>query len=273
MNKFKYFLIKNKMIVIISIIILICAIAITIGVYAQITNRKVLSTKETVEEIDYNELEINFDNIFTNNINSQGNISNEVNYDDIIYLGYDLNGHEAGYNINAKIPLFKIENEDTKVINKEIYNNFVETIIKIINSVNINTTFNVDYVAYINGDIISLVIRCKYKSGSNPQRIIIQTYNYNLKNNKLVNIDEIIEGKNLNKKEMQKRVSEKIKQKINQNKTIIEQGYNVYLRDENDENYKIENTPNFFLGENNILYLVYAYGNNNYTSEMDLVLF
>ena len=37
--------------------------------------------------------------------------------------------------------------------------------------------------------------------------------------------------------------------------------------------YKVENTPDFFIGKDNHLYLVYAYGNNNYTSEVDLLIF
>ena len=39
-----------------------------------------------------------------------------------------------------------------------------------------------------------------------------------------------------------------------------------------DDIYKIENTKNFFLGKNKTLYLIYAYGNKNYTSEMDIVV-
>ena len=37
--------------------------------------------------------------------------------------------------------------------------------------------------------------------------------------------------------------------------------------------YNVENTTEFFLGKDNFLYLIYAYGNDNYTSELDLVIF
>ena len=37
--------------------------------------------------------------------------------------------------------------------------------------------------------------------------------------------------------------------------------------------YKIENTDEFYIDNNNNLYLIYAYGNENLTSEMDLVVF
>ena len=273
MDKFKYFLSKNKIAIIITIIVLICAIAIAIGVYAQVTNRKVIPTNEKKEEVNYEELELGFEDIFTNSITKGENAKDDINYDEIIYLGYDIDAEEANYNIHAKIPFFKPENEVTEKINSEIYDVFANTIINIVKTSTSNTTFNLDYVAYVNGDILSLVLRCKYKNGINPQRVIIQTYNYDIQNNKLLDINEIIEYKGFNKDEIEKAVIDKIKQENAQNQTIREQGYNLYMRDEDNEIYKIEKTPNFFLGQNGYLYLVYAYGNNNYTSEMDLVIF
>ena len=273
MNKFKYFIVKNKMMIIIISIILICAIAISIGVYAQVTNRRVINTRPKEETNDLEELEVNFDDIFTNNINVQDTANKDIDYNEIVYLAYDIANSEAGYSINAKIPFFKIENESTKSINSDIYDTFAKTIIDIVKNSNTHTTFNLDYVVYVNNDILSLVLSCKYKNGSNPQRRIIQTYNYDLKKNKILDINDIIEYKNLNKDEMQNAILEKIKEENVQSKTISEQGYNVYVRNEKDKLYKIENTPNFFLGENNKLYLIYAYGNNKYTSEIDLVIF
>lgn len=273
MNKFKYFLIKNKMIIIIASIILVCAIAIAFGVYAQVTNRSEIKAKEKEQNINFTELEENFDEIFTNNINKEKGAKEDINYDEIIYCAYNIDEEESQYNINAKIPLFKLKNDVTEKINQEIYDTFAKTIIDIVQSSNVYSTFNLDYVAYANNNILSLVIRCTYKNGSNPQRKIIQTYNYDIDNNKLVDINEIIGYKNLNKEEMQKKVSEKVKEENAEVKAFAEQGYNVFVRNENDDMYKIENTPNFFLGKDNYLYLVYAYGNNNHTSEIDLVIF
>lgn len=271
MRNFKYFLVKNKMIVIITSIILVCAIAIAIGVYAQITNRSAINSEK--ENHDYEDLENNFDEIFTNTINKEANAKQDVNYDEIIYRAYYIEPEEdKNYNIDAKIPQFKIKNDVTDKINKEIYDTFAGTIINIVKA-NEHTIFNLDYVVYVNNNILSLVLRCKYKNGASPQRNIIQTYNYDIDNNKLLNINEILEYKNLNKEDLEKTVLEKIKEKNLQNEAISNQGYNVYVRNENDEIYKIDNTPNFFLGKNNYLYLVYAYGNNNYTSEIDMVIF
>jgi len=273
MDKVKYFLVKNKMIIIIVLILLVCAIAIAFGVFAQVTKRSEFKAKENVKNNNFTELEENFDEIFTNSINKEAGAKKDINYDEIIYCAYDIQSAEGNYDINAKIPLFKIENEVAKKVNQEIYDIFAKTIINIVQNSNVHTTFNLDYVAYANNDILSLVIRCTYKNGSNPQRKIIQTYNYDINNNKLVDINEVLAHKNLNKEEVEKKILEKIKSENAEVKAFAEQGYNVFIRNENDDIYKVENTPNFFLGKDNYLYLVYAYGNNNYTSEIDLVIF
>jgi len=273
MNKFKYFLVKNKMIIIIAAIILVCAIAIAFGVYAQITNRSEIKAKEKEQNINYEEFEDNFDEIFTNSINKENDAKKDINYDEIIYCAYNIDNEEAHYDINAKIPLFKLKNDVTEKINQEIYDTFAKTIVDIVQSNNAHSTFNLDYVAYANNNILSLVIRCTYKNGSNPQRKIIQTYNYNLDTNKLVDINEILSYKELNKEEVETKVLEKIKEENAEVKAFADQGYNVFVRNEFDDMYKTEKTPNFFLGKDNYLYLVYAYGNNNYTSELDLVIF
>ena len=273
MNKFKYFLVKNKMIIIIASIILVCAIAIALGVYAQVTSRSEIKVKEKEQKGNYTELEENFDEIFTNTINKEAGANQDINYDEIIYCAYDIDNADGNYDISAKIPLFKLKNEVTEKINAEIYNTFAKTIIDIVNNSNSHTTFNLDYVAYANNNILSLVIKCTYKNGTNPQRKIIQTYNYDIENNKLLDINEILEYKNLNKDEVEIKITEKIKKENEEVKAFAEQGYNVFVRDESDGMYKVEKTPNFFIGQDNYLYLIYAYGNNNYTSELDLVIF
>ncbi len=272
MTNIKYFFQKNKMLIIIAGIILVCSIAIAIGVYAQITNKNVIGGSQE-EYADYEELESNFEDIFSNSINKEATAKMDINYDDYIYCRYDIQEEKDGYKINAKIPMFKIETETTKGINQEIYNTFATKIIDIVNNSVTSTIYELSYVAYINNNIISLVINCKYKDGANPQRNIIQTYNYDIDNDKLLTIQDILNYKNLNKSDVQNKITEKITGINNQLKGLNSQGYNVYQRNENDEMYIVDNTPNFFLGKNNYLYLVYAYGNKNYTTEMDLVIF
>ena len=274
LNNIKYIFRKNKMLIIIISILLVCSIAIAFGVYDQITDTGTTKGKKQENEIDYEELENSFKDIFTNSINKQANANSSYNYEEILYCAYDIKEEKSGnYNINAKLPLFKLEGDIISNVNKEIFDTFGRKIIDIINNSSAYTTYNLDYVAYVNESIISLVIKCNYKDGTNPQRTIIQTYNYDIEQNKLLNLQDILDYKKLSKEEVQNKVYNKFKDINKQMQNISEQGYNVYIRNEEDNMFEIDNTSNYFLGKDNSLYLVYAYGNNNFTSEIDLVIF
>ncbi len=273
----KYIWRDKKQLIIIIGIILVCSIAIAIGIYAQVTNSKITKTKEEKIEANYEDLKNNFDTIFTNTVNKEGAINVEnanVNYDELIETKYNVNEKkETKYSIVAKIPLFKKETETTKKINQEIFNTFGGKIVDIITNSNTDTIYNLGYVGYINDNILSLVIKCTLKEGTKAQRTIIQTYNYNIDEDRIVTLDEIMQKRNLDKGKVQNQITQEITKLSKQNASFANQGYNVYVRNPNDDIYKVENTPNFFLGKNKTLYLVYAYGNNDYTSETDLVIF
>lgn len=273
----KYIWRDKKQLIIIIGIILVCSIAIAIGIYAQVTNSKITKTKEEKIEANYEDLKNNFDTIFTNTVNKEGAINVEnanVNYDELIETKYNVNEKkETKYSIAAKIPLFKKETETTKKINQEIFNTFGGKIVDIITNSNTDTIYNLGYVGYINDNILSLVIKCTLKEGTKAQRTIIQTYNYNIDEDRIVTLDEIMQKRNLDKEKVQNQITQEITKLSKQNASFANQGYNVYVRNPNDDIYKVENTPNFFLGKNKTLYLVYAYGNNDYTSETDLVIF
>ncbi len=274
MLKIKKILKEKAMIIVIGLILLICSVAIAIGVYAQITNQNIKEKKQEEQNINYDELKSNFQNIFNNKVNIISTTNSDINYEEMLTTKFNIQEKEDGkYTIDAKIPSFNGNSKTLDTINKEILNVFGREIIKVRKESIISTTYNLDYVAYVNNDIISLVLMCKYKDGKNAQRIIIQCYNYDTKNDKLLNIDDIINYKGLNKEEMQNRINEEIAKVNSQMQVINEQGYNVYFRDSNSKIYELNNTPNFFLGENNYFYIVYSYGNNNYTSEMDLIIF
>lgn len=271
----KYFIRANRRIILIITILLICSIAIAAGVYAQVTNRTATQRNIKKENKDiYIELKNNFNSIFTNSVNKEATANNNYNYDEIITCEYDIKEAESGkYDINVKIPKLVLDDEEVSKINKEIYDIFCKKIIDIATNSTSRATYNIEYVAYINSNIISLVIKCNYKEGINPQRVIIQTYNYDIENKKLLTISDILEHKQLDSKQVQDTITKEIKEINSKNKSISEQGYNIFVRDESDEMYTLENTPNFFLGKDDYLYLVYAYGNKNYTSELDLIIF
>ena len=48
-------------------------------------------------------------------------------------------------------------------------------------------------------------------------------------------------------------------------------GYNIYNRNVSSDIYSIENSTEFYLTDKT-LYIIYAYGNETSTSEMDLII-
>ncbi len=69
---------------------------------------------------------------------------------------------------------------------------------------------------------------------------------------------------------MQEEINQKIQLKLKE-ATLAEQGYNVYRRDVDSDIYKIENANEFYI-KDKILYIIYCYGNNSFTSEVDLIV-
>jgi len=75
------------------------------------------------------------------------------------------------------------------------------------------------------------------------------------------------------------RDEQKLKSKIDRALQIVKReeeiltqsGYSVYVRDLNSDVYKLENITNFFLDNDEKLYIIFAYGNQNFTSELDIV--
>ncbi len=115
------------------------------------------------------------------------------------------------------------------------------------------------------------MIKSNLKEGSNAQKVIIQTYNYNLRTNKEVNLEDVIEKENIDKQKVQNLIKEEISNEQKKSQDLKSLGYNVYSRDSSSDIYTIEKSTEFYL-TGNTLYIIYAYGNETSTSEMDLVI-
>ena len=264
------------------IMITICVIAIVIGVYMQFFQDEKLGvilgiTKED-EDIELKNLKDNFFNIFSNNIDVleayDGKITKIKEDMEIIVTAYSKEEQGEKYSIDIKIPYFNIKSEEAIKINKEIQSTFKDKFESVrLSKLENSIIYNVKYKAYINKNILSLVILSELKEENSNQRIIIQTYNYNLNENKLVKIAEIIQNKNIDITQANKIIKETIDSSQDENIKLKELGYEVDLRDSNSEEYKIQNADQFFVGEKGFLYIVYPYGNKEFTSEMDLIIF
>lgn len=81
----------------------------------------------------------------------------------------------------------------------------------------------------------------------------------------------MLEIKGTNSKDVQQKITDTIQTSINYSENLASLGYETFKRNKDDEMYKIENVDNYFLGPNRSIYIIYAYGNKNFTTESDIV--
>lgn len=263
---------SNKRKIMFIIIGVICVISIILAIIFQIS--QLASPPEIPEppkEI------VDFKEVFDNKLNTQGNTIKALEkFNDDKEIVYTINEQkeksDGKYDIDIKIPLININNPSTIAIDKEIEATFQEKARNIIKSEEENEViYTVEYTAYVNANILSLVIKSTLKEGVKAQRVIVKTYTYNITTNERIDIDEMISIKQLNKSVIQGEINKVVEENARQSQSLIDLGYNVYERNLSDEMYKIENVDNFFYGPNGNLYIIYAYGNNSYTSELDVI--
>lgn len=268
---------KTISVYIISISICILAIIIIIGI--QILGNDIINNlfgiSKLVKRTEQEEatLKANFETIFDNNINEKGNYRTQKidENKEIVYSNYQKEEKNDRYEININIPYINIKNKTIEEFNKEITNTFKAKAEEILNSEDKNAIYTVKYKANIENNILSLIIYSDLKQDTNAQRVIIQTFNFNLDENKELKLVEILKKYNLNQNEVQNKISEDIKEEQKKSQDLKELGYNVFSRDIQDDIYKIENITEYFIYNNNI-YVIFAYGNNRITSEMDIVI-
>lgn len=249
----------------------ICAISIILAIVYQINQLKTLPEIKEEKEI------IGFKTIFNNELNEQGySIRALQKFNEDKKIVYTLNDQkeklDGKYDIDAKIPMININNPAIISIDKEIEQTFQEKINSIMSSEEeYETIYTVEYTAYVNENILSLAIKSTLKEGTKAQRVIVKTYTYNMTTNEVMDIDEIMSIKKLNKSTVQEEINRVVGENAIQAQSLIDLGYKVYERNLSDEMYKIENVSNFFYGPDGALYIIYAYGNNSYTSELDVI--
>ena len=274
---------KSQLIIYVSVI-LVCIICVVVAFYVQFYARIDLGSfigmgaesqygNKTDEEIVT--LETGFNNLFINGIdNYDGENDNKKKEQDkaLIYTQYQKKESKLNsYNLEVNIPKINVDNEIVDKYNKEIQDTFETLSENVLKSENSNIMYNVDYVANVQDGILSVMIKASLKQGSSAQKIIIQTYNYDLRNNKEITLEEVLKIERLNKEDIQNRINTKIQQEAEKAKDLASMGYNIYERDVNSDIYKVENSTEFYLTPN-ALYIIYAYGNETDTSEMDMVI-
>ena len=277
---------KNQKVLYILISIF-CVFAVIAGIYAQFidVNHGGLDFSENEgqdEEKEKTQTEIkdSFNALFTNTLNLEGydttGIQKINTTQDIVYSVYDKKESTTAYEVDIHIPVINIKNELSNTFNQITQATFINKANEVLKKTDTNTKtiYSIDYTAYINSNILSLVIKSTLKEGSSAQRIIVQTYNYNLETNTEAKLVDLMNIKKLNKDEVNNKIKEVVTTANQEAETLKDMGYNqIYSRDLTSEIYNADNAGTYFLGPNQELYIVYAYGNGEFTSEMDIVLF
>jgi len=285
----------TKRYLIYTVISIICVIAIFMGVYYQlfgentksnVPNNEIANNKPNSEEtIDLEALKEEFESLFNNEFNNQGYDINEVEKisglqdKDIIYTAYDIEEEKdeenKKYNIDIKLPVFNVKGDVAAEFNKTTQSIFADKANDILTKSEKHTIYNMQYVAYLNENILSLVIKSTLKEGNNPQRMIVQTYNYNIETGEKVTLNEVLESKSIDLKEVNQKIEKQIKEANKQAQAISEAlsqlGQSVYMRDLDNAMYVTDNVTHFFIGLDGQIYIVYPYGNTNFTSEIDII--
>ena len=84
-------------------------------------------------------------------------------------------------------------------------------------------------------------------------------------------LQELINKNGLNENDVQNKIKQEIENEQKKVEDLKSLGYEIFERDLESEMYNIENSDEFFIKDGKI-YIIYPYGNNDLTSEMDLVI-
>ena len=273
---------NTKSIIIYTVSIIVCIIAVVIVCFASYYGSEELDRLITIggssltqEDIDYQLLVSNFDNIIQNQLEDYSTNVEIKKIDEnqnVVYTYYSKDETKKdSYDLNLNIPYINIDNETIQKFNDEIKETFEQKAESASASENQNIIYSVQYEATIEDDILSLIIRANLKQNTDAQRTIIQTYNYDLRNNKEITLQDMINNRNYNVADVQDRITGEIETQQKRVSDIKSLGYSIFERDPDNDMYKVENSDVFFIKDGNI-YIIYAYGNENLTSEMDLVI-
>ena len=269
----------------------ICVIAIIVGVYAQVFGDKpkqntikneVINTGDDDTATDPEVLKQEFNSLFNNSFDDQGydktSIKKLAGYEeqDVIYAVYRIKEEkDEKYSVNINIPVFNVDGEVASEFNATTQSIFANKAGNVLSNSQSYTIYDVEYVGYLNENILSLVIKSTLKEGNNPQRIIVQTYNYDITTGKKLTLNEVLEAKGISEKEVNKKIERQVAE-ANKNAEALSEalasaGQTVYKRDVNNAMYVTDNVNHFFVGLDGQIYIVYPYGNSNFTSEIDII--
>ena len=272
---------KRRVLVYVAAIV-ICVIALIIAVCVQILGNDItnkifgVSQIKSKTEEEEQTLKTNFDNLFLNSLEITGDINADIKKQDeskdYVVTTYEKRETVSGkYEMSVFIPYINIDNDTINQYNNEIKEIFQDKAESILETEGQNVLYTVDYQGYIENNILTVIIKSSLKQGASAQQLIVQTYNYDLVNNKEITLNDEIDMLALNKTAVQNKIRSEIKAEQDKAEALQELGYEIYNRDSESDYYSIDNSNIFFVHDQN-LYIIYPYGNDALTSEMDIVI-
>lgn len=281
----------NKRYIIYIVIAIICVIAIVVGVYFQVFGNKpkqniitneIVDNQDPDEVIDPEILKEEFNSLFNNSFDDQGYDTSAIQKiqgleeQNIIYAAYNIKEEkDERYSVDINLPVFNVQGDVAAEFNRTTQSIFADKANDVLSKSDKYTIYNVEYVAYLNENILSLVIKSTLKEGNNAQRIIVQTYNYDIVTGKKLTLNELLEAKGIALREVNKKIERQVEEANKQaeaiSEALIQSGQSVYRRDINNAMYVTDNVNHFFVGLDGQIYIVYPYGNSNFTSEIDII--
>lgn len=264
-----------------------CVLALIAGIYAQFfvgssNNNNIQnpdnSINNEIKPKTQEEIKSQLNSLFTNEIISndydETNLQKRDASKGIVYSAYDIQKQEGNYELDVHLPVINIKDSVATDFNKMTQSIFANKASEILNNkYTEKVIYSVDYISYVNDNILSLVIKSTLKQGNNPQRVIAQAYNYNLETGEKVQLVDVLAKRNIIQSDCQNKIHEIVTKAQEEAQVLVQSGYTVYNRNLSDSMYQISNISTFFLGKNEELYIIFAYGNQNFTSEMDVVLY
>lgn len=264
-----------------------CVLALIAGIYAQFfvgssNNNNIQnpdnSINNEIKPKTQEEIKSQLNSLFTNEIISndydETNLQKRDASKGIVYSAYDIQKQEGNYELDVHLPVININDSVATDFNKMTQSIFANKASEILNNkYTEKVIYSVDYISYVNDNILSLVIKSTLKQGNNPQRVIVQAYNYNLETGEKVQLVDVLAKRNIIQSDCQNKIHEIVTKAQEEAQVLVQSGYTVYNRNLSNSMYQISNISTFFLGKNEELYIIFAYGNQNFTSEMDVVLY
>ena len=259
-------------------IIGVCIISIILVIYAQFFEGRTIMTVGNLKgksETGYEVLKSEFDQLFTNKLQQDDEKYQSKKTESskkLVYTGYTNNEKEENsYSLDVSIPYINVKNNTIQKYNEEIKNTFENKAEEIVKTKNKNSIYTVEYSSYIQEDILSIIIRANLKEGSNAQRVIIKTYNYNLNDNKEIDLKTLLQMENVEKSFAQNKIDTEIQSQQKKAEDLKALGYPIYERKINSQIYKVDNISDFYYHDGSI-YIIFAYGNEKFTSEVDIAI-